>query len=63
MCNDGIHDEIGQAMILELFDPALEVTAQMPFGGMERGIICRWWWQEWNPMRLELLVLFASKPN
>lgn len=50
-------------MILELFDPALEVTAQMPFGGMERGIICRWWWQEWNPMRLELLVLFASKPN
>jgi serine/threonine protein phosphatase PrpC len=28
LCSDGIHDEIGEEMLWELFDPALDVAAQ-----------------------------------
>ncbi len=28
LCSDGIHDEIGEAMLWELFDPTLDVAAQ-----------------------------------
>lgn len=28
LCSDGIHDEIGEEMLWELFDPALEIAAQ-----------------------------------
>jgi serine/threonine protein phosphatase PrpC len=28
LCSDGIHDEIGEAMLWELFDPLLDVAAQ-----------------------------------
>ena len=28
LCSDGIHDQIGEAMLWELFDPALDVAAQ-----------------------------------
>lgn len=28
LCSDGIHDEIGEEMLWDLFDPALEVAAQ-----------------------------------
>ena len=27
-CSDGIHDEIGEEMLWELFDPSLDVAAQ-----------------------------------
>lgn len=29
LCSDGIHDEIGEEMLWELFDPALDVAAQI----------------------------------